>query len=430
MNRLKTLFFLSFRIFSFGRKGEKLSRPLLGSILGIALSLIPLVVVVHISDAMIRGITERTVETLSYHLQTYPYSSHTFEDMINQARELESLPQVRNCTVEQQGYGLAYSSGSRSGVSLRAVEKDFYSSDQGIKKYLTLEEGIFDLSDSKSAVIGRDLARKLNLNVGDEMKILTGKFFSNGRFLPKVSRFTVKGVFSTGYDELDKMWVFIPILTGKQILADNSSRTIIGIKTINPYNNLEEEKQAVLEVLPKRWGIDTWENLNRAQQENFRTTRLMLIFIMALILLVAVINISSSLVMLVIEKQEEIAILKCLGASPEDITLSYIFTGIMTGLTGILGGTIAGLLISFNINGLIAGAETFLNTIRTILPFTDSAKIELLNSAYYLETIPVEFEPLSLVFIVIATLILAILSSSIPAYRAGKVKPLDVLRKS
>ncbi|MBN2658825.1 MAG: ABC transporter permease [Spirochaetales bacterium] len=437
MNRLKTLLYLSFRIFSFGRKGTKLSRPLLGSILGIALSLIPLVVVIHISDGMIRGITERTLETYSYHLQAYPFSTHSLEEMVDQAVELESLPEVRNCTVERQGYGLAYSEGGRDGVTVRAIEEDFYSSDEGVEKYITVEKGSFDISAPESIVIGRDLARKLKLEPGDEMKILTGKFFSNGKFLPKVTKFTVKGIFSTGYDELDRMWAFMSLETGASILADNSSRTIIGIKTREPYTSLREDMIALREALPKRWGLYSWENLNRSQQENFKTTRMMLIFIMALITFVAIINISSSLVMLVLEKREEVAILKCLGASPQDITLSYIFTGFLTGLAGTAIGVLSGIFISLNINGIISVLETMLNGFISLfrlvagvfIPLKESETFELLNSSYYLDNVPVTLEPFQIVLIVAATLILSVLSSYIPARGAGRVKPLEVLRK-
>ncbi|MBB6478928.1 ABC transporter permease [Spirochaeta isovalerica] len=437
MNRLKTLFYLSFRIFSFGRKGVKLSRPLLGSIIGITLSLIPLVVVIHISDGMIRGITERTLETFSYHLQTYPYSTHTIEEMIEQAENLKNLPEVRNATVERQGYGLAYSQGGRDGVTIRAVEEDFYSSDSGVRQYISMEKGLFDISTADSIVIGRDLARKLNLEPGDELKILTGKFFSNGKFLPKVTRFIVKGVFSTGYDELDRMWAFMSLDTGTSILAENSSRAIIGIKTMKPYDNLREEMFAVRDALPKRWGIYTWESLNRSQQENFRTTKMMLIFIMALIVCVAVINISSSLVMLVLEKREEVAVLKCLGASPEDITLSYLITGLLTGITGTVLGTLSGIVISLKINEIISGVEAVLNSLisffrlvaGSFIPLKESGTFELLNSAYYLDNVPVVIEPDQIIIIVSATLFLSILSSSIPAKRAGRVKPLEVLRK-
>ncbi|MBI9098457.1 MAG: ABC transporter permease [Spirochaetaceae bacterium] len=436
MNRIKTLLFLAFRIFSFGRKGDKLTRPLLGSILGIALSLIPLVVVIHIADGMIQGITERFLETSTYHLQTYPYSKITIDEMIQNSEKIEQLDFVRNSTVERQGNGIAYSDAGKEVITIRAVEQDFYSSDQGVQTYLSLESGVFDLSHDDSVMVGRDMARKLALNPGDEIKILTGKYFSNGKFLPKISTYRVKGIFSTGYDELDRMWVFIPLRSGEKILADNSSYTMIGIKTEKPYDTLKADMLAIRDILPKRWGMYTWENLNSSQQENYRTTRILLIFIMGLIVFVAIINISSSLVMLVLEKSEEIAILKCIGASPEDITLSYIFTGLFTGIIGTMAGLSGGLLLSVNINEIISGGEGFLNWLislvqRVLSPFIrfSPESFQLLNTSYYLDNIPVKVDVRELILIFLLTVFLAAISSTIPALRAGKIKPLEVLRK-
>lgn len=437
MKRIGTLFFLSYRLFAFGRKGEKLTRPLLGSILGIALSLIPLIVVLFISEGMIRGITERTLETGSYHLQAYPYSTHSMEEMKEEAVKLESLGDVRSTSLEKRGFGLLYSPHSKMGITIRSVEKDFYSSDEGVRQYLELIEGTFEIDDSESIVIGRDMARKLQIQVGEEVKVLTGKFFSNGRFLPKVSKFVVKGIFTTGYDELDRMWVFVPLETGDKILADNSSYQMIGIKTLKPYDTLQKDVLTVRESLPSRWNLRTWESINRSTQENYKTTRMLLLFIMALIVCVAIINISSSLVMLVLEKQEEIAVLKCLGASPDDITQSYIFTGAITGVAGTVIGILTGLVISLRINQILRFLEGSLTLILTGIrkisaPFTgieETVEVELLNSSYYLDVIPINFELAPLLLIGLGTIFLSIFSSALPARRAGKIKPLEVLRK-
>jgi len=389
-----------------------------------------------ISDGMIQGITGRTLETFTYHLQASPYSDLSLEEMKAHSDNIKKFDFVRNSTVERKGFGLVYSPSGKGGVTIRAVEPDFYNSDRGVQEYLEIEKGVFDLSTDDSILVGRDIAGKMELEPGDEIKILTGKYFSNGRFLPKVSKFIVKGIFSTGYDELDRMWVFIPLNRGEKILADSSSSTIIGIKTAAPYETLKEDMLTIRQDLPMRWGLYTWKNLSRSQQENYQTTRALLIFIMALIVCVAVFNISSSLVMLVIEKSEEVAVLKCLGASPSDITLSYIFTGLFTGITGGITGLGAGLLISVNINGIIAGMETLFNGFLSFFKYVLSPVIEfsgdsfqLLNNSYYLETIPVTVNPVELLVIFAATILLAAASSTIPAIRAGKIKPLEVLRK-
>ena len=384
---------------------------------------------------MINGITERYLETLTYHLQAR-HKVSSIEEMIQQSDDIEALDFVRNSTVERQGFGLIYAPAGKSGVTIRAVEEDFYDSDSGVQKYIELESGSFDLSSPDSVMIGRDIARRLNISVGDEIKILTGKFFSNGKFLPKISKYSVKGIFSTGYDELDKLWLFIPLFSGEKILAESSSQTIIGIKTFDPYNTLKKDMLAVRDILPRRWVMYTWENLNRAQQENYQTTRVLLIFIMALIVCVAIINISSSLVMLVLEKKVELSILKCIGASPSDITLSYIFTGLFTGIIGSIAGLSIGLIISININSIIFGLEKILNGIVSafsfiLSPFADITveNIQLLNTSYYLENIPVSIIGRDILVIFFLTILLSAASSTIPAVKAGRIKPMEVLRK-
>ncbi len=436
MNRLKTLIFLSFRIFSFGRKGEKLTRPLLGSILAIAVSLIPLIVVIQISDGMIGGITERIIETDSSHLQTFPYSPISVQELIDKSKEIEQLEFVRNCTVERQGFGLVYSKEGKGGAQIRAVEPDFYSSDKGVQQYIQMEDGVFDLSRPDSVMIGRSIARNLGLSTGDEIKVLTVKRFSNGKFLPKISKYKIQGIFSTGYDELDKMWLFIPLSTGEKILTEDMSKTYIGIKTLDPYNNLKEDMLSVRNLLPSRWAMYTWKNQNRSQLEIYQTTKSLLIFIMALIVFVAIVNISSSMVMLVIEKREEISILKCIGASPSDISVSYILTGFFTGIMGSLVGLSAGIIMSVFINEIIRGAEKIVNLVFSFFSFilspiisTGRENIQLLNSEYYLETIPVTINPSDIFIVFIVTVLLATVSSSVPALKAGKIKPLEILRK-
>ena len=435
MNRVATLIYFSFRLFFFRGKG-KTTRPLLGAILGISLSLIPLVIVIQVSGGMINGITERYLETLSYHLQVRPYSYQTMEELDRYSEKLKTLDFVRNSTIEKQGLGILYSPEGKSGVTIRAVEEDFYKADRGVEKYIKLEEGHFDLSTINSVVVGRSIARRLKLSAGDEIKLLTGKFFSNGKFLPKISTYVIKGIFSTGYEELDKMWLFIPLSVGQKILAESSSQTIMGIKIHEPYDGLKEARSSLLRILPKRWPVYTWESINKSQQEEYQTVKKLLIFIMSLIVCVAVINISSSLIMLVLEKKVELSVLKCLGASPFNIGLFYVLTGIFTGMMGAFLGLTAGLVISVNINSMIFRIEQVINYIITgvsvlLSPFVDVSKgsLQLLNSSYYLEEIPVTIEAGQIVLIFFLTVILAAVSSSVPALKAGKIRPMEILRK-
>ena len=193
-----------------------------------------------------------------------------------------------------------------------------------------------------------------------------------------------------------------------------------------------------MRALPEGYTVYTWRELNRAQFQSFTTTRMLLLFIMFLIVLVASVNVSSALVMLVMERRREIAILKSTGARPGDIAFAFLLSGFLTGAGGVLLGVPAGILCALNINGIFAFMERAINGLSAACYYAFAplagrtpapVGIHLLDPAYYLETIPIHIEPGKLFAIAAGTLVLSVIVSAIPAYRAGQEKPIDTMRK-
>jgi lipoprotein-releasing system permease protein len=147
---------------------------------------------------------------------------------------------------------------------------------------------------------------------------------------------------------------------------------------------------------------------------------------MALIVLVAAVNVSSSTSILVIERQRDIAILKAVGASPAGIRRIFLFGSLLTGLIGALVGIAAGLLIGVNINGLIHGLEGVLSFFSQLF---NGGEVRILDPGFYLETIPIVIQWETIAFIGLFTVLLSVLAASFPARRAGKMKALELLRK-
>ena len=411
------------------RREEK-NRPLAGAIAGIALSLIPLVLVFLVADGMIEGITGRTIETDSYHIQLFSYRD---SDTIDSLKEtLKVMDQVIYAGVEKTGGGMAYSRDGRAGIQLRGLQPNMYQEDHGFRSYIEFREGSWDLSEPDYALLGVDIAERLKVQVGDSVKILTGRTFSGNRFIPKITEMTVKGIFTSGYQELDKLWVVIPLETGRSILSGGGTRSFIGLKIQDPYTGLDQVLNPVRSVLPSGWDLKTWKSLNRSQQKNLETTRMMLTFIMVLIVLVAVVNISSSLTMLVLSRQEEIALLKSLGATPGMISRSFLFSGTFAGIIGALIGVSAGVLTGLGINRILMIIEWSVNLVNFLfsgLSGREFQTVTLLNESYYLESIPIHLDWSSLVLVFVSTVVLATLASWVPARKAGLMKPLEILHK-
>jgi lipoprotein-releasing system permease protein len=181
-----------------------------------------------------------------------------------------------------------------------------------------------------------------------------------------------------------------------------------------------------------------WYQLEKASYKSFQTTRALLLFIMALIVAVAAVNVSSSLVMVVLEKTPEIAMLKAMGAGPRGIGVGFTITALVTGLAGAVLGLGLGALAAANINALLAGMEKVLNLaaragfglLSPVLPLPRPPDVRLFNSEFYLEEIPITLSFPELALIAAGTMLLAVLAAWLPARRAGAIRPLEVLRRS
>ncbi len=421
-----------------------------GAIIGIAVSLVPLVVVLEVADGMIEGITARFIEVGTYHIEAVSVGDAGAAEMEKLARSVSTVPGVTEAVPERQGLGLISSAHGRTGATIRAIDPRLYAQDAAFRRYVQMNAGVFDLSTGNSIVVGTEIARKLDLKPGDTVRLITVRSFGGSAFLPKVSTFTVRGIFSTGYQELDKLWVFVPFERGSGILPAKSSRAIIGIKVKDPFAisnplysggpgshaNLAAMVARISEKLSPDWRLYSWYELDRAQYMSFVTTKNLLVFIMILIVAVASVNISSSMIMLVMEKQDEIAILKALGASPRGIRTIFLLAGFAAGTMGTLAGIGTGLFLAVNINEVIhllqVGVNGFMWFVRLLLsPFTTvpAGRVDIFNPEFYLQTIPIRIRVSEVFLASFLSILLSTAASYFPARRAGNIRPLSIMRK-
>jgi lipoprotein-releasing system permease protein len=247
----------------------------------------------------------------------------------------------------------------------------------------------------------------------------------------------VSGIFTTGYQELDRLWSYIPLDTGEKILAPESSEEFLGIKLHDPFTRLEVQAARLQFLLPPGDRMYTWYELELSNYRSFQTTRALLLFIMAMIVAVAAINISSSLIMVVLEKRVELGVLKSLGASPSAVSSALVFTGFLAGLAGAALGIALGLFLAVNINELIRGAEGLLNLlvragvalVRPLAPMESPPPIRIFNAAFYLEEIPIRVRLVEVFLSAGLTVLLATVAAWFPARGAGRIRPLEVIRR-
>ncbi|MFP4426286.1 MAG: ABC transporter permease [Spirochaetaceae bacterium] len=431
-------------------------RRTLSAVAGIALSMVPLILVMEMADGMIRGITARYIETGTYHLQAYPGAEIELEGLRQAAEELLAVPGITSVSPEHRGVGLLSAAGGKSGVQVRSVPPDLPERDRGFGGYLSVEAGSFDIAEPSSIVLGRYLAEELDVSPGEEVRLLTVRSLEGRSFLPRVSRFTVTGVVSTGYQELDRLWAFVNLERGLRVLPPENSDTYLGLKMEHPYAlqqnlfgsplpSLQEYRtesaagdtlRGVTDTLGQDWQVYSWYNLERSRYVSFRTSRNLLLFIMMLIVIVASVNVSSTLVMLVVEKEQEIAFLRTLGAHPMLIQQIFLTAGGIIGVAGVSLGTLLGVTVAVNVNELLQGLEQLVNMVAGLArSFTAPAggagaeRILLFSQEYYLERVPISLDPLELATLAALAMALSVIAAVVPARRSVKVYPLELLRR-
>lgn len=423
------------------QKKSSARRSLIGALLCIGISIIPLVVVISISNGMIEGMTERIIGLSSSHIEAY-ISTDADEVQNPQAffefsKNLKSeYYQIQNAYPQVSISALGNANNYKTGIEIRGVQDDIFTANKSFNKLFTVVEGDLSSFEKNTVVMGEKICQLLNLHAGDSFRVITTKTLGN-QVAPKLTTFKVGAIVTSGYQELDALWVFVPIQTVYKSLSLSSARYNLLIETDDPFSvelvSLQKNLQSEYGTIANFY---RWDRVHQAEFENFSSTKVMLIFVMILIVLVASINISSAIVMLVMERQKEIAILKSLGASPFGITVSFLIAAFACGTGGVLIGIPLGLLLSVNSNQIIQAIENMVNYFAGLIYVFEGVNLEsikhikLMDPAFYLQTIPIVIPFSQILLISLLTIILSLVVSLIPSIKAGKEKPLDILRKN
>lgn len=439
------------RSFASPRKAKALSSSsggMAGAILGIGISLVPLVLVLIVSDGMIQGITRRYMETKTYHLQVAVPDGMDNKESQAGIEAIQSLPGVTAAFLEKNGSGVAVSASSSGAIMLRAIDPAFFS-DPGTKEFLAVETGRSAPEGNRDIVIGSALAAALKVKLGDSLTLITpnpdtaaAKTGAGGfsGYSPRLSFFKVSGIVSAGYRDLDALWAFITPEMGTRLLSYPSSAAFFGVKVANPYaNSLGKVKDAIIarlgSVYPDWFDpylARTWPEIEKSLYRSFGTTKSMLLFIMGIALVIAALNLGSALSTFVAEHSIEIAVLRSVGASNASVKTIFVGAGLITGSIGTVLGLSLGLLISWNVNYLISGLEWLVTAIDSIIAFVGghpSLPLRLLDPAYYLEKIPISIDFAQIALIAILSIALSTITSLIPAMKASRISVQELIRK-
>lgn len=409
---------------------------------GIAGGVLTLVVVLAVMNGFQLGTIEDILEVNSYHLRiearengSTPADAMPTEEITGWLRE---RPWVAAAVPFQDVQVLAGARVSNAeGMLLRGVPPEVRDIDPGFGEHVETAAGTFAPGAGNQVVLGAELARRMALLPGDRMTVLNLSGEQLDVRSPERTPLTVVGMFRTGYLDFDRNWGFVSLETARSLVGRGES-PVIGIKLRNRFRD-QAAQAAVASHLAERYGggrfeVGSWRQYNRAIFGALRMEKTFLIVLIGLIFIVVGANIHQSLKRSVRERLEEIAVLKTLGARPREVQLVFVLEGIITGFVGATVGTLAGLALAVNIEGLFAAIEAVVNTgiglSVALFGGGGAANVEIFSSQYfYLTEVPSE-----VIFLeVLGIYLFGWLSAAVAAYVASRsvvgVRPAQVLRE-
>jgi lipoprotein-releasing system permease protein len=265
-------------------------------------------------------------------------------------------------------------------------------------------------------VLGSGLAANLDVSPGDRVTMITPQSrVSPVGFLPRLRRFKVVGIFEIGVYEYDRSSALIHAEDASKLFRMNGAMSGVRLK-IQDMDRAPTVRHDLREILGVEYWVSDWTLRHSNYFKAVQTEKTVMFIILSLIVAVAAFNIVSTLVMVVTDKQADIAILRTLGLSPSSVTVVFMIQGTLIGLFGTLLGVFFGVLVASNVSVIIPALEQFFHT--QFLP----------TGVYPITELPSKMEISDVLRIGIMSFVLSILATIYPALRASKTQPAEALR--
>lgn len=390
-----------------GRSGDKFSRFVsYMSTAGISIGVLSLVTVLSVMNGFEGQLKQKILGVLPQAVVSQGDDRTPFEPtpptFLKQIPHVERIsPIVRSEAIIQSASKL--SAGLMIGIEPR--EDDPLAQRMMMGNMSNLSAGDYHV------FLGHSLARILNVNLGDKVRLMVtnaSQFTPLGR-IPSQRNFTVSGIFNTGSD-VDAMLMVTNIEDGGRLLR-YSKNTMSGWRLFfdDPFVVADlSEKVKSDNILPNNWNWSDWRDQRGELFQAVRMEKNMMGLMLGLIIAVAAFNIISALIMVVMEKQSEVAILKTQGMTNHQILAIFMVQGASSGVIGSIVGGILGTLLAANLNAVM-------NTLGFSL-FASGTEL------------PVVISPVQILVVILLAIALSLLATLFPSYRAASVKPAEALR--
>jgi lipoprotein-releasing system permease protein len=440
VKNFKWIGFVAGRYVSRGRGNSP--SPLL-SILGIGTGVLALIVILAVMNGFQQGFIESILEISSYHLRLESFPP---ENMKALGDRIRALPALKAAVPFREFQGLIQ--GRREGQQaavIRGLPPDALEIDAAMGEKIEFEAGAFDIRGDRSILLGSELARRLSVRLGDTITLfsITGLFSGAAGAGPDPAEddgalaetFTITGIFRTGYYEYDLSWAFINLESAGKI---SGADIVFGLKLKDRW----QDRRALALVSEMFRGdpapprISSWRDYNRAFFGALRTEKIFMFLLVGLIFIVVGLNIFQAQRRAVLERREEIGLMRAVGAAGTAVRLIFVWDGAIIGFTGAASGLCLGLLFAFHIPAFFTFLEGLVNFFIAIANFflgifgaAETGSFAFFSPAvFYIKEIPSRVFPHEVFLICMFGFLSALLAAWFASGKAARTEPAEVLR--
>ena len=411
-------FWVSRKILINGSKNRFLSFIGFSSILGISIGVMALIVVMSVMNGFHFELKKRILDATSHIEITGGLDN---QDEINQLiKKITDLKHVKAVSPYVSGEGLLSNRSVNRGVLVKGIDPQYENNVNQLLNKVVKGSKKFS-SKPFEIIIGVDLARLLNVDIGDDVSLLIPKLnFSPIGNYPTIKKFHIVGIFDAGIYEFDSSLALIDFQDAQKIFFKNQktkfSAMQIQLTDSNKTLNVESDIKKILIDLNINSFINNWTNKNKNFFSAIQMEKRVMAIILTLIIAVAAFNLVASLAMSVQDRKKDIAILMTIGFSKFQIIRIFVFQGFIIGFIGSLLGLFFGVVIASNIN--------------TIVPFIEGLfNIQFLSKdIYYINELPSIIIPTDILSVILVSIILSLFATIYPSLMAAKLNPGEILK--
>jgi lipoprotein-releasing system permease protein len=396
------------------RRNSFISFISLISMLGIALGVAALIIVISVMNGFQSELRERMLAATA-HVEVKGFDG-PMNDWQSVAATLKQNSEVVAIAPYVQGEGMWINGEINKPSLVRGIDPATEALVATVQKHMKV--GTLDMlrPGEWGVILGVDLARSLGVRIGEKVALVTSQgTVTPAGTVPRVKSFTVTGLFEIGWIEADSRVALIHVTDAQRLYQLGDSVTGVRVKLAD-LMRAREVANTWLRTLPPGLGVSDWTTQNASFFKAVQLEKKVMYIILTLIVAVAAFNLVSTLVMVVTDKESDIAILRTLGARPLSIMQIFVIQGAIIGVIGTLIGLTLGLAVAFNIDIVVGTIEKIFG-----VTFID-------KTVYLITELPSKVVFSDVAFITLMSLGLSLLATLYPSWHASRVNPAEALR--